>query len=72
MLGFKNAKAYILGKGVITTNIGIENGKPDDLTCYAEKYRSTYRGRAIVYIRANGKILLHAFTKDGIEKDIEL
>lgn len=27
MLGFKNAKAYILGKGVITTNIGIENGK---------------------------------------------
>ncbi len=59
----------LLGNGEI---IGIENGKPDDLTCYAEKYRSTYRGRAIVYIRANGRILLHAFTKDGIEKDIEL
>ncbi len=27
MQGFKNIKAYILGKGIVTTNIGIENGK---------------------------------------------
>ena len=27
MKGFKNVKAYIYGKGIITTNIGIENGK---------------------------------------------
>lgn len=27
MKGFKNVKAYILGKGIVTTNIGIENGK---------------------------------------------
>ncbi len=27
MKGFVNAKAYILGKGVITTNIGVENDK---------------------------------------------
>ena len=59
----------LLGNGEI---LGIENGKPDDLTCYAEKYRSTYRGRAIVYIRASGKILLHAFTKDGISANIEI
>ncbi len=31
--------------------IGLENGKPDDLTCYAEKFRSTYTGRMIAYIR---------------------
>lgn len=27
MIGFKNAKAYVYGKGIITTNIGIENGR---------------------------------------------
>ena len=59
----------LLGDGEI---LGIENGKPDDLTCYAEKFRSTFNGRAIVYIRATGKILLHAFTKDGIIADAEI
>lgn len=59
----------LLGDGKI---LGIENGKPDDLTCYAEKYRSTFNGKAIVYIRANGRILLHAFTKDGITADVEI
>ncbi len=42
----------ITGDGEI---IGLENGKPDDLTCYAEKYRSTYRGRMIAYIRRRKK-----------------
>ncbi len=27
MKGFKNVKAYIYGKGIVTTNIGVENGK---------------------------------------------
>ena len=27
MKGFKNVKAYVYGKGIITTNIGIENGR---------------------------------------------
>ena len=27
MKGFKQVKAYVDGKGIITTNIGIENGK---------------------------------------------
>lgn len=26
MKGFKNVKAYLIGKGIVTTNIGIENG----------------------------------------------
>ncbi len=59
----------LIGDGEI---LGIENGKPDDLTCYAEKYRFTYNGRAIVYIRASGTLTLHAFTKDGIKSDISL
>ena len=60
----------ILGDGEI---LGIENGKPDDLTCYAEKYRSTYRGRAIVYLKKHAeKIRLFAFTKDGLTAEIEL
>lgn len=53
--------------------IGIENGKPDDLTCYAEKNRSTFNGRAIVYIRAGempGSVMLHAYSKDGLKSDI--
>ncbi len=53
--------------------LGIENGKPDDLTCYAENYRSTYNGRAIVYVRKNAERLrLYAFTKDGLQAEIEL
>ncbi len=60
----------IIGDGEI---LGIENGKPDDLTCYAEKYRSTYRGRAIVYLKKYAeKIRLYAFTKDGLQAEIEL
>lgn len=60
----------LIGDGKI---LGIENGKPDDLTCYAENYRSTYNGKAIVYIRKGAEeILLHAFTKDGLKADITL
>ncbi len=60
----------LIGGGEI---LGIENGKPDDLTCYAENYRSTYNGRAIVYIRKNAKkIRLYAYTKDGLNAEIEL
>ncbi len=60
----------IIGDGKI---LGIENGKPDDLTCYAENYRSTYNGKAIVYVRKNAeKIRLYVFTKDGLDAEIEL
>ena len=49
--------------------LGIENGKPDDLTPYSEPYRSTFGGRAIVYLRKNSPdtpLELFAYTKDGI------
>lgn len=57
----------LLGDGEI---LGVENGKPDDLTPYAEKYRQTFLGRAIVYIRAGrmpGEITLRAYTRSGLE-----
>lgn len=54
--------------------IGIENGKPDDLTPYSEKYRQTYYGRVIIYIRAGtmaDEITLQAYTKDGLKAHAE-
>ncbi len=60
----------IIGDGEI---LGIENGKPDDLTSYAENYRSTYNGKAIVYVRKNAeKIRIYAFTKDGLSEEVEV
>lgn len=55
--------------------IGIENGNPRDLTCYGEKYRNTFAGRAIVYIRAGmmpGAVTLHAYTKDNLKASLKL
>ncbi len=55
--------------------LGIENGRPDDLTPYAEKNRETFRGRAIVYLRAGlrpGKVTLTAFTRDGLSASLTL
>ena len=56
----------ILGDGEI---LGIENGRPDDLTAYAQKHRLTRCGRAILYLRAGtlpGEITLYAYTKEGL------
>lgn len=55
--------------------LGIENGKPDDLTPYAEKRRQTWNGRAIVYLRAGtmaGEIKLYAWTRRGLKADCRL
>ena len=49
--------------------LGIENGRPDDLTPYSETCRSTFAGRAIVYLRRNSPdtpLELFAYTKDAI------
>lgn len=62
----------LLGDGEI---LGIENGKPDDLKPYAAKYRSTYRGRAVVYVRAGtlpGALTVYAYTKDGLSAECRL
>ena len=55
--------------------LGIENGCPDDLTCYAESHRATWNGRALVYLRAGkqaGFITLHAFTESGLAENLVL
>ena len=49
--------------------IGIENGQPDDLTPYSSSTRRTFRGKAIVYVRAGllpGEITLHCYTRSGL------
>ena len=68
----KTVYYQLVGDGEI---LGIENGRPDDLTCYAEKFRSTYNGRAIVYIRAGetcGNITLYAYTKDSFKTEVDI
>ena len=52
--------------------IGIENGRPDDLTPYFERHRATLDGRAVVYIRAGripDVIRLTAFTREGLRAE---
>ena len=55
--------------------LGLENGTPDDLTPYAETFRSTREGRLIVYLRAGtvpGKGLLRLWTASGLSADVPL
>ncbi len=57
----ESVKVQLLGGGEI---IGLENGRPDDLTPYSERARETYRGKLTVYLRAGeypDKLLLNAF-----------
>ena len=54
------------------TLLGIENGKPDDLTPYTENRRTTLNGRAIAYLRAGivpGKAVFHVRTASGLEAE---
>ena len=57
--------------------LGMENGACDDLTPYAEPWRTTRNGRAIAYIRAGrcpGACEAHFRTRTGLKcrVDIEL
>ena len=57
------------------TLLGIENGKPDDLTPYPETYRTTLDGRAIAYLRAGrtkGQAALHVWTASGLRAETEI
>ncbi len=50
--------------------LGIENGRPDDLTSYSESFRSTHCGKMIVYLRklrADGDYGLDIHTDNGIK-----
>lgn len=54
--------------------LGMENGKPDDLTPYSERSRSTFRGRMLLYLRAGtvpGKIRLLVSDRNGMEAEAE-
>ena len=49
--------------------LGIENGRPDDLTPYAEPFRTSLDGRAVAYLRAgrvSGSATLHVWTDSGL------
>ena len=66
----EDIKYQILGDAVI---LGIENGRPDDLTPYPEKHRLTKQGRAIVYLRAgtlSGDVTLYAYTMSGLKASV--
>ncbi|MBO4367911.1 MAG: DUF4982 domain-containing protein, partial [Clostridia bacterium] len=55
--------------------LGIENGRPDDLTPYPENCRQTLCGRAIAYVRAGtcpGKAAVYARTESGLTAEITL
>lgn len=54
------------------TVLGLENGRPDDLTPYSEPSRGTRDGRLIVYLRAgrtHGPVTLHVWTPSGLTAD---
>ena len=55
--------------------LGIENGRPDDLTPYAEKRRLTLEGRAVVYLRAGtcpGGASLVVWTPSGLRAEAKM
>ena len=59
----------VVGDGEL---LGIENGRPDDLTPYREAFRRTLEGKAIAYLRAGrtaGPLLLHVWTRSGLKAD---
>ena len=52
--------------------LGLENGRPDDLTPYPEKHRLTREGTLTAYIRAGetrGGITLHVRTGSGLRAE---
>lgn len=55
--------------------LGLENGKPDDLTPYSEPFRSTHRGRLLIYLRPGrlpGPVLLRVFDRQGLSAQVTL
>ncbi len=56
------------------TLLGIENGRPDDLTPYFNPTRHTWRGRLIAYVRVGDRpgIMTVKATADGGAQDMEV
>ena len=68
----RTIRYQLLGDGDL---LGIENGKPDDLTPYSTDSRKTFQGQSIVYVRINqplNPIKLYAFTKDNLHAEIDI
>ena len=55
--------------------LGLENGRPDDLTPYSEDWRCSREGTLTAYLRA-GKIgrsaLIHCWTDSGLEANLRI
>lgn len=55
--------------------LGMENGLPDDLTPYTERFRTTGEGTLTVYLRkgkSEGKALVYARTDSGLEAEYRM
>ena len=55
--------------------LGLENGLPDDLTPYAETFRTTREGSLTIYLSPGGKrdsARIHVYTDSGLTADLEL
>ena len=52
--------------------LGIDNGKPDDLTSYASLIRSTFNGKAIVYIRPGKDAGVLRVSIDQIKSEVNI
>ncbi len=55
--------------------LGMENGLPDDLTPYTERFRTTGEGTLTVYLRkgkSEGKTLVYARTDSGLEAEYRM
>ena len=55
--------------------LGLENGKPDDLTPYRASYRSAYDGELTAYVRVlkgAENVRIFAWTESGLAGEVEL
>ena len=59
----------LTGEGEI---IGIDNGRPDDLTPYYSRTRATFQGKAIVYVRLRGRAALQVDGPGGVTACVKI
>ena len=67
----KDETVFCQGQGDCTL-LGLENGRPDDLTAYTESFRMTREGTLAAYLRAGeskGEGILHVRTASGLRAD---
>ena len=70
--GEERVRCQLLGDGEL---LGLENGRPDDLTPYSMPWRDTYNGRLILYVRAGktpGPLTVYLRTDSGLRTSLDL